>query len=156
MHQRPYFDQDISSYLTDIIQLYRTVYSDTSPAQIQAITQLVQAEHMSGEVVVYNQQLAGFIIWTQSQDDCADIIELCIDDRFRRQGLAAQLLENMARYAITQNISLITLEDRQTNQPARALYQKIGFEILDIRTGYYQAQDKAVDGLVMGWQIGGK
>ena len=86
--------------------------------------------------------------------DATDIIELCIAPSCRRQGLAASLLDNMKQQAISRNITQITLEVRQTNLAACALYEKAGFQAMHRRTGYYQTRDGAVDALLMACRLG--
>jgi len=150
-------EQNIARYVEKIIELYIAVYFESperlGKAQIEAMSQLCQANHISGEVILYEQRLAGFILWVQIQDECADIIELCVHSDFRRQGLATRMLDTMAKQAIQQNICQITLEVSETNQAARAVYEHAGFKNFHRRSGYYREHGRSVDALLMQRQL---
>lgn len=159
MQDKFIYGQDIAAYEAAIIRLYGDIYlqveaGDKHARQTHSLRRLLRTESISGEVICAEDGLAGFIIWSQIQDACADIIELCIAPSYRRQGLAASLLDNMKQQAISRNITQITLEVRQTNLAACALYEKAGFQVMHRRTGYYQTRDGAVDALLMACRLG--
>ncbi len=66
-------------------------------------------------------------------------IEVRLDKR--SQGIASTLLNTL----IQKEQKDITLEVKENNIPALALYQKFGFERKAIRKGYYQG----IDGILM-------
>jgi ribosomal-protein-alanine N-acetyltransferase len=55
----------------------------------------------------------------------------------RRRGVASLLLRELVAHACARHGSSIFLEVRQSNQAARALYRKFGFEEAGLRRGYY-------------------
>jgi ribosomal-protein-alanine acetyltransferase len=55
----------------------------------------------------------------------------------RRRGLGTLLLRELIAHARIENANGIFLEVRESNQSARALYRKLGFEEVGSRKGYY-------------------
>jgi ribosomal-protein-alanine N-acetyltransferase len=67
------------------------------------------------------------------------INSLAVDQASRRRGLARQLLAEVFREAVAAGAKSATLEVRQSNQAARALYEGLGFVVEATRRGYYQS-----------------
>ncbi|OYX59333.1 MAG: hypothetical protein B7Y96_05455 [Comamonadaceae bacterium 32-67-11] len=57
-----------------------------------------------------------------------------------RQGWGRRLLQRLIDTAQAQGAQTLWLEVRASNLPARALYQRAGFEAVATRFGYYPAQ----------------
>ena len=55
----------------------------------------------------------------------------------RRHGVASALLDVYCRFGAV-NLAFLTLEVRASNQAARGLYEKYGFQQAGLRPGYYQ------------------
>ena len=55
----------------------------------------------------------------------------------RRHGVASALLDVFCRFGAA-NLAFLTLEVRQSNAAAIALYEKHGFQRAGLRPGYYQ------------------
>ncbi|NLE98462.1 MAG: GNAT family N-acetyltransferase [Propionibacterium sp.] len=73
--------------------------------------------------------------------DVADLHRIVVHPAYRRRGAAESLLaEGVERLG-----SRVLLEVRDDNAPARALYEKHGFRVIDRRADYYGA---GVDALV--------
>ena len=71
--------------------------------------------------------------------DEGDISNVAVRPEARRQGIANALLTIMLQLAERRKLSFVTLEVRQSNTPARALYAKHGFLPVGLRKGYYSA-----------------
>ena len=65
------------------------------------------------------------------------INNIAVARKYRRMGLGSDLLGVFLRFAEAQNLSCLTLEVRDTNLAARALYHKFGFEEVGRRKNYY-------------------
>ena len=74
----------------------------------------------------------------------AELIFVCTHPDMRGRGIAAKLLtETMS--SLPEGISTTVLEVRSKNEPALALYNKLGFEKLGLRKNFYSnPQDDAV------------
>jgi ribosomal-protein-alanine N-acetyltransferase len=69
---------------------------------------------------------------------------VAVDPRFRRQGVADQLLAAFVRFG-REKLAFLTLEVRASNAPAIALYAKHGFGEVGRRKNYYDdPQEDAV------------
>ena len=62
-------------------------------------------------------------------------VAVCPD--YRRQGIAGELLGVFRRFAEGNNLAFLTLEVRESNAPARALYSKYGYKEVGVRKNYY-------------------
>ena len=56
----------------------------------------------------------------------------------RRQGVASSLLQALESRGRARNLTFLTLEVRQSNAPARALYEKLGYLQAGLRRNYYE------------------
>jgi ribosomal-protein-alanine N-acetyltransferase len=79
----------------------------------------------------------------------AHILNLCVREEFRIVGFGRRLLEHMLERAAASGISEAFLEVRPSNLAAIRLYQRLGFEQIGVRRGYYQAPDGREDAIVL-------
>ena len=56
----------------------------------------------------------------------------------RRQGVASSLLQALEARGRARNLTFLTLEVRQSNAPARALYENQGYVQAGLRRNYYE------------------
>ena len=66
------------------------------------------------------------------------ISNVAVAPEMRRRGIAQELLRELERRARAMDLSFMTLEVRQSNAPAIALYEKHGFSRVGVRRGYYE------------------
>jgi ribosomal-protein-alanine N-acetyltransferase len=92
-----------------------------------------------GEVVGY------LCLWEIGRE--IHITNLAVHPRFRRQGIARALLGSTLEEARRQGVEQAFLEVRPSNSEARALYERLGFQVIGRRKGYYF--DTGEDALVM-------
>ena len=67
------------------------------------------------------------------------ISNVAVSPEQRRQGIASALIEALLRRAEELQLSFVTLEVRESNAPAIALYERFGFAPVGRRKGYYDA-----------------
>lgn len=79
--------------------------------------------------------------------DEAHITTLAVRVDWRRRGLGSRLLAYAVSLAQGYEVAKVTLEVRERNYPARALYEKFGFEPTSFLPSYYG--DTGEDALVM-------
>jgi ribosomal protein S18 acetylase RimI-like enzyme len=60
-------------------------------------------------------------------DDWAGLYCLAVDERFRRQGLALAVIRALLQEATTSGTRRVWLQVVAANEPARALYERLGF-----------------------------
>ena len=66
----------------------------------------------------------------------SNIVSLAVDSQYRRRGLARQLLSR-ALMDQPQEIRTVSLEVREENSGARALYERLGFQVTRRMRKYY-------------------
>ena len=76
--------------------------------------------------------------------DEAELMKIAVDVPYRRRGLAGALLVAVLDEARQQGAACLLLEVRETNEAARALYEKYGFHAYSIRKQYYSDGENAV------------
>lgn len=81
--------------------------------------------------------VAGYI-GSQTVLDSADMMNLAVSPSFRRQGIGERLVNCLTEELKEKGVKTLLLEVRISNEPAKRLYQKLGFEIVGKRPGYYE------------------
>lgn len=98
-------------------------------------------------LIVFQEETAGFVV-VKNNIDYWEILQLIINQCYQRQGLASSLLKFVVEKALENQIQKLALEVRASNQPAIALYEKIGFLRVGVRKKYYKNGEDAV---LMDW-----
>jgi [ribosomal protein S18]-alanine N-acetyltransferase len=91
-------------------------------------------------------RLAGYMIISRYAD-AWHIMNIAIDEDYRRRGIATQLLNRLFELTSTDDRRGYTLEVRVSNGQAIKLYESLGFVARGIRRGYYT--DNREDALIM-------
>lgn len=92
-----------------------------------------------GEVIAY----AGF--WAVLDE--AHVTNVAVHPDHRRRGVGRRLMLHMMRRAAAHEVRSMTLEVRQSNRGAQAMYRELGFVVLGRRKRYYI--DNHEDALVL-------
>ncbi|MFZ0665370.1 MAG: ribosomal protein S18-alanine N-acetyltransferase [Acidimicrobiales bacterium] len=71
-------------------------------------------------------------------EDEGHVNTLTVDGTFHRQGIGTMLLLDLARAAAEAGSHHITLEVREHNEGAKALYMQFGFAPIGVRRNYYE------------------
>ena len=90
---------------------------------------LVAEDSVSGRVLGY----AGLMVVA----DEGYLTNVAVCPEYRRQGIAAQILQVFLQFAAANHLAFLTLEVRPSNAAAIALYQGFGFEEVGRRKNYY-------------------
>lgn len=81
--------------------------------------------------------LVGYI-GVQTVLDEGYINNVAVRPEYRRRGIAAALISFLAEQAQAIGLAFMTLEVRESNAPAIALYEKLGFTTVGRRKNYYE------------------
>ena len=73
-----------------------------------------------------------------------NINNIAVLPEYRRKGYAKLLLEHLISFGKEHSLSFLTLEVRESNEGARALYQKMGFLEVGRRKKYYERREDAI------------
>jgi len=82
------------------------------------------------------EEIAGYICLRFILDEM-HILKIAVAATRRRQGIATWLLGKAFHLGIQRGAASVLIEVRPSNEPALNLYQKLGFEFLARRPGYY-------------------
>jgi [ribosomal protein S18]-alanine N-acetyltransferase len=91
------------------------------------------------------ERLVGYLICSR-YDTVWHVMNVAVDDRLLRQGIASTLLERLFDMADKPN-EQYTLEVRTSNDAAIRLYERFGFRAAGRRRAYYH--DNREDALIM-------
>jgi ribosomal-protein-alanine N-acetyltransferase len=90
-------------------------------------------------------RIVGYLVCSR-YDTVWHLMNVAVDERLRRGGIATTLLEHLFDRADRPGAQY-TLEVRLSNDPAIALYERFGFHSAGLRRGYYH--DNKEDALIM-------
>jgi ribosomal-protein-alanine N-acetyltransferase len=82
-----------------------------------------------GEVVAYGGML---VVLDEGQ-----ITNIAVHPSYRRQGLGERIVSSLLEYGKEKQLSNISLEVRESNTAAKALYEKLGFLSVGVRKNFY-------------------
>ena len=66
------------------------------------------------------------------------MMNIAVSPDYRRRGIAQGLVEALVASLKALDSHCLTLEVRDSNEPAKALYEKLGFSQVGLRKGYYR------------------
>lgn len=88
-------------------------------------------------VAVENGVVTGYI-GSQTVFPETDVMNVAVHPEHRRKGIARALVTALCDALNAQSIQKLTLEVRASNDPAIALYEKLGFRQVGLRKNYYR------------------
>ena len=100
-------------------------------------------ERFGGLIVSVNNEDVGYITFDLGLGD-ADIEEVFVLPDRRKEGIAYSLMKEVFSYLQNKGVTKIFLEVRESNCPARALYEKCGFNKINERKKYYRDGENAI------------
>lgn len=88
-------------------------------------------------VAMDGEHLAGYV-GSQTVLGETDMMNLAVDPDYRRKGLGKELILSLIEALRQRESRCLTLEVRDSNAPARALYEGLGFQEIGRRRNYYR------------------
>lgn len=120
--------------LAQVMMLEQQIFS--RPWSEQSMDSALQQQGTVYLVDEVDGEIRGYLgIWCMAED--GDLCNMAVAEHVRREGVASRLLEEGMACSRKQGIRRILLEVRESNVPARALYQRQGFAPIGVRKGYY-------------------
>ena len=91
------------------------------------------------KVAVANTSIAGYIC-LRTLLDITHVLDIAVIPRMRRAGIGSLLMNGALQELKTlrQDVTIVTLEVRESNIAAIGLYEKFGFKEIGRRKGYYR------------------
>jgi [ribosomal protein S18]-alanine N-acetyltransferase len=118
-----------------LAELERACFPD--PWTREGLLELVQASQGIARVVEAEGRVGGYVLarWVA---DTAEILNLAVAPEARRRGLARRMLDDVLEELAARGVREVYLEVRQSNAPARRLYEARGFRVAGMRRAYYR------------------
>ena len=123
------------SHVLQIAELEKSCFND--PWSVNSITSELDNRLSLWLVAVAEDQVVGYV-GSQTVLGETDMMNIAIHPDYRKQGLATKLILELSRQLIECGSHGLMLEVRASNEPAKSLYQKLGFETVGIRRNYYR------------------
>lgn len=110
-------------------------------SQVNSVNEMLNDGYSKVLVYIKDDQVVGFITATDLKETC-DILHLVVAEEYRHHLIATNLI-NYLIGELDENCTLITLEVASKNIAAINLYEKFGFEVVNVRKNYYPDGDDA-------------
>ena len=118
-----------------IAELEKQCFSD--PWEAESFESGMENPFFHGILLEDGGQVCGYACQFVIFED-AEILNLAVAPTHRRQGLAKELLTALEAYAKECEAERMLLEVRESNVPARSLYDAWGFVPYGVRKNYYE------------------
>lgn len=99
-------------------------------------------------VLDHDGEIEGYGIMSIAAGE-AHLLNICVIDRLRRQGVGSRLLQHMMQLSRAASAGRVYLEVRPSNKSAFRLYDSAGFEVIGIRKNYYKAHNGKENAVVL-------
>jgi ribosomal-protein-alanine acetyltransferase len=132
------------------VQQYESLFPEISSAGVSPASAAELDAQLSQRVILVVEDVPGtlagtasgrhrivaFLVTRRVENDW-ELENIVVADESRRHGVGSRLLGDLIKHARSNGGNSIFLEVRQSNQSARAFYQKIGFAEFGSRKSYY-------------------
>ena len=124
-----------AEHVSQVAQLEKICFSD--PWSENSVASELKNKLSLWLVAVEDGSVAGYI-GSQTVMDETDMMNVGVHPDFRRKGIAEALVTELVSQLQQQGSHCLTLEVRASNEPARKLYDKLGFTQIGRRPNYYR------------------
>lgn len=122
------------AHVEAVAELEKICFRD--PWSVNSIASELSNRLSTWLVAVENGCVCGYV-GAQSVLDTADMMNIAVHPKWRNQGIACSLINELIERLKSQDVSCLMLEVRISNESAINLYNKLGFEIVGKRPRYY-------------------
>ena len=123
------------THVVQIAELEKICFSD--PWSENSIAYELTSRLSFWLVAVEDGKVVGYI-GSQSVLGEADMMNVAVHPQHRRRGIAEALVNALSQNLRQRDNVCLTLEVRASNDPAIALYEKLGFAQVGLRKNYYR------------------
>lgn len=118
------------------------------PWEAGALARIMALSGGFGWLAWEGEHPAGFILVRDLGNEC-EILSLGVAPRWRRRGIAQELLATAIAEATRRRLPSVVLEVAVDNDAARDLYTGAGFTAVGRRARYYRRPDGRVDAMIL-------
>ena len=124
-----------SAHVSQIAELEKLCFSDSWSEK--SIETELSCRLSLWLVAMEGEQVVGYV-GSQTVIDESDMMNIAVHPDFRRRGIAEALVAALEDGLRQRGSRALTLEVRDSNVPAIALYEKMGFRQVGLRKNYYR------------------
>lgn len=124
-----------AAHVSQIAQLEKLCFSD--PWSEKSIETELSCRLSLWLVALDGEMVVGYI-GSQTVIDETDMMNIAVHPEYRRRGIAEALIDALVNALREKRSRALSLEVRASNDPAIALYQKMGFSQVGRRPNYYR------------------
>ena len=124
-----------ATHVSQVAELEKLCFSD--PWSEKSVASELNNPLSLWLVAQEGERLAGYV-GSQTVLDETDMMNIAVHPDYRRCGVARQLVEELVADLKRRGSRCLTLEVRASNDPARKLYEKLGFQQIGLRKNYYR------------------
>lgn len=84
-----------------------------------------------------DKEVVGAVFMSVIASEC-ELQNIVVSQKNKRRGIGERLLKEALRISAERRADVVYLEVRNSNEPARALYKKLGFSFCGCRKNYYK------------------
>lgn len=121
-------------HVCQIAELEKLCFSD--PWSEKSIASELENDLADWLVAVDGDRVAGYV-GSQTVMGETDMMNIAVHPDYRRQGIAADLVNTLVDILKNRGSHCLTLEVRASNMSAQKLYEKLGFCLIGKRPRYY-------------------
>lgn len=138
------------SHVSQIAELEKLCFSD--PWSERSVASELHNPYAYWLVACSEGRVVGYV-GSQTAIDEADMMNIAVHPDFRRTGIAEKLVTALCGTLAQRGVRCLLLEVRASNEPAKALYEKLGFVPVGRRPNYYR--NPREDALILRkeWQV---
>lgn len=120
--------------LPDVAEIEAACFSD--PWTEQGLAESLDDQCTTMLVALYDGVVCGYVSLMYA-DEHGYIPRVCVRSAYRRRGIASELMDTAETAARVYGCTDITLDVRESNSAAIALYESLGYRALGVRRGFY-------------------
>ncbi len=120
--------------LSDVAELESAVFAE--PWSENALTLLLEGNNVGFAALSESGRLLGYGGMVTVLDE-GQITNIAVNPDCRRQKIGERIVLSLIEYGEKNGISSFSLEVRESNAAAIALYEKLGFEMVGVRKSFY-------------------
>ncbi len=138
------------SHVAPIAQIEKLCFND--PWSERSIASELDNRLSLWLVAMDSDRLVGYV-GSQSVLGETDMMNIAVHPDYRRRGIAEQLVIQLVEALKEKGNHSLMLEVRVSNEPARKLYEKLGFTQVGLRKNYYRNPKEDACILRKEWEI---
>lgn len=115
-----------------------TIEKETFPEpwSLESIQEEIDNDKALYLVAILDEEIVGYCGLWHILDE-GHITNIAVAQSHRKCGIGEKMVREMLKYGEEQGIISFTLEVRESNEPAKALYSKLGFVVAGSRKNFY-------------------